>query len=626
MKNLLTRNIVNLLLGLFVISTIVSCEKDDLQDKDSIEIPARTADAESGNLKASISPASGSTLTSSSVTFSWNHPGGYYWIDLGTTAGGDDIFTNSNYFQTKKYTVDNLPSNGVVYLRLWYYYNYRWAYNDYTYTMNVGGASNEITPANGSTLSESSVLFSWTHAADSYRLYVGTTAGQEDIYSSGNISAKSHTIKNIPQSGTVYVRLWLNINNSWSEKYDYTYTAQTGSSTGTKDFILTAVNDGLDQSDMDDFASGLTRLNYTQVLKNVNVSTSQLKDYMGRSIKTLYHTGHGNSGYIATSDNGLSVSSLTSVSVENLIVATCLTMKDKAWKNKFSGRTENIMGYTNYSYDNIDNEVAKDFTAKLGNGKTYLQAWYESNNTQSNLSDRWCCYSRSGSNIIEYSAVSGNSPKTGSSFYSLANGKVLVSNAISKITKSSSLPVNYTYSASTDQMVSEVSKEFGELEGCSISQQNAVEKAQNWVSSQSGFSQVEFDEVVRLSADEAVIGYQVRFKRVVNSLSVRGNELTDYISLLVTDNNIATTQYHWSTITKSSVKSAVNVLSANEAINVAADAMASSYKGDVLKITQVEECLGYKLNSGTSSLVPAYEFISEDGLSIVIDAATGHIL
>ena len=57
------------------------------------------------------------------------------------------------------------------------------------------------------------------------------------------------------------------------------------------------------------------------------------------------------------------------------------------------------MGYTNYSYDNIDNTIVNDMVDKLESGKSYLQAWYESNNAESNLSDRWCCYSQTASGV-----------------------------------------------------------------------------------------------------------------------------------------------------------------------------------------------------------------------------------
>lgn len=628
MKKAFVKKVVNSVLCLFLISMIIGCDQSDNGDSPNNKAPSSPGSpgiVDIGITKSSITPASGSTITSNTHTFSWDHSGTYHFVRVGTSVGGSNIYESPDSFSEKSITINNLPDSGTIYFRLYSYVNSSWENVDYTYTMSVGG----ITPANGSTLTESSTVFSWTHSADYYCVYLGTSQGAYDLYDSGTISSQSHTVQNIPSSGTVYLRIWLYSNGSWSQKYDYTYTASAGG--GTKDFIISAVyNDGLDQSDMDDFGNGLIGLGYTRHTRDTNAYTSELKDYIETSVKTYYHTGHGSQTTISTYDGYLYNSQVTTVSVENFIVATCLNLYDRSWKNKFSSRTQNIMGYTKISYDFADNRVATKMIAELGNGKSYLQAWYEANIIESSLADRWCSYSRSGSSIVEYSAASGTTPSrsfASNNYTSFANGKVLVSSDIFKITKSVGFLSIASYSAKEDQLASKVSQNINTLSKCNISKNQAIDKAQNWVSLKGTFNQIELDKVTSLYADNTVIGYQVRFKRVINSLSVRGNNINDYVSLLVTDNGIVTINYHWSSITPSLTKNSIKVMSPQKAIGLSADAIGARLKGDKLKIIKAVQCLGYKINAkGANTLVPAYEFISESGLGIVIDASTGNIL
>ena len=82
------------------------------------------------------------------------------------------------------------------------------------------------TPPPGSTLAGSSQTFTWNAGTDvsSYSLWVGTTKGKNDIYTSPATTATSLNVTNIPTQGkTVYVRLRSYINGAWQYN-DYTYT------------------------------------------------------------------------------------------------------------------------------------------------------------------------------------------------------------------------------------------------------------------------------------------------------------------------------------------------------------------------------------------------------------------
>jgi len=83
------------------------------------------------------SPAPGTTLTGSSVTFTWTAGAGAtaYWIDAGSTPGGNQYFQSTNLGNVLTTTVSGLPTNGsTVYITLYSLVNGQWLNNQYTYT------------------------------------------------------------------------------------------------------------------------------------------------------------------------------------------------------------------------------------------------------------------------------------------------------------------------------------------------------------------------------------------------------------------------------------------------------------------------------------------------------------
>ena len=81
-----------------------------------------------------------------------------------------------------------------------------------------------ISPAPGSTLAGPSTTFTWTTGSgvSSYYLWIGTTAGGNDLYQAG-ISGTSTTVTLPTNGATIYVRLWSVINGGL-QYHDYTYT------------------------------------------------------------------------------------------------------------------------------------------------------------------------------------------------------------------------------------------------------------------------------------------------------------------------------------------------------------------------------------------------------------------
>ena len=132
-------------------------------------------------------------------------------------------------------TVNGLPTNGsTVYVTLNSLVGGAWLNNAYTYTADSAAAGGIITtPTPGSTLSGSSVTFSWTAGAgaSAYWLVVGSTAGGTNYYSS-ELSGLTATVNGLPTNGsTVYVTLYSLIGGAWAPNA-YTYTAVTAAAGG----------------------------------------------------------------------------------------------------------------------------------------------------------------------------------------------------------------------------------------------------------------------------------------------------------------------------------------------------------------------------------------------------------
>src|SRR5208282_357272 len=186
------------------------------------------------------SPSPGSTLSGSSVTFNWTAGTGAtaYWLDIGGAAGGNNYYSSGNLGNVLTATVNGLPTNGgPVNVTLYSLVSGQWLSNAYTYTaFNAAATAGVITsPANGSTLSGSSVIFKWTAGAgaSAYWMEVGSAAGGNNYYSSGNLgNVLTTTVNGLPTDGsTVYVTLYSLISGGWTPNA-YTYTAYNAAAAG----------------------------------------------------------------------------------------------------------------------------------------------------------------------------------------------------------------------------------------------------------------------------------------------------------------------------------------------------------------------------------------------------------
>jgi hypothetical protein len=178
-------------------------------------------------------PPNNSTLTDSTVIFEWSAgtTANAYWIDIGSVAGGNNYYSSGNLGTAQTVTVNGLPIDGsTIYVTLYSQVADAWMPNAYIYTaFNAAAGAGAITaPANGSTLAGGTVTFNWTAGtnASAYWVDVGSTAGRNDYYSSGNLGdVLATTVSGLPSNGsTVYVTLYSLVDSVWIPNA-YAYTA-----------------------------------------------------------------------------------------------------------------------------------------------------------------------------------------------------------------------------------------------------------------------------------------------------------------------------------------------------------------------------------------------------------------
>ncbi|MDR4506283.1 MAG: exo-alpha-sialidase [Candidatus Scalindua sp.] len=200
-----------------------------------------------GVIPGMISPAPGSTLSGATETFSWSANGANvskWWLYIGSSSGGNDIYDSGLLGKSTSDTVSGLPTDGsMVYVRLFYKIGTdKYREIDYTYTACTGNTGGGVipgmtSPAPGSTLSGATETFSWSANGanvSKWWLYIGSSSGGNDIYDSGLLGkSTSDTVKGLPTDGSmVYVRLFYKIGTDKYREIDYTYTAHTGNTGG----------------------------------------------------------------------------------------------------------------------------------------------------------------------------------------------------------------------------------------------------------------------------------------------------------------------------------------------------------------------------------------------------------
>ncbi len=205
---------------------------------------AQTVYVGNGNPNQSVGiyfPLSPSTLPGTSTTFRWFPvAGANYWVDIGSTQGGNNYYQSGNIGTVLSLTVNNLPSDGSpVWVTWWYLINGSWSYIEYQYT--AAGPGQITSPTNGSTLTGGSEQFTWSAGSGTqFWLTAGDSPGGNDYYNSGNLGdVQTVMVTGLPTDGSqVYVTLFSYAGGQWVYTQD-TYTAY---SEGTLAVITSPVN------------------------------------------------------------------------------------------------------------------------------------------------------------------------------------------------------------------------------------------------------------------------------------------------------------------------------------------------------------------------------------------------
>ncbi len=197
-----------------------------------------------------ISPIDGSTLTSTTETFSWEDVGAKEFLLSVSDYQGNTIYSNLLPGTTTSKTLTNLPNDGHeirVSLSTKYHRNFVGS-NNYTYTSftDLNNLSSEIiSPANNSTLKNlRGQGFSWKDipAATEYHLSIGTSIGGTDLYSASQGLNTYKMITNLPTDGSkIFIRISSKINNVWRHS-DSTAITYKKPSAANKSEITSPVN------------------------------------------------------------------------------------------------------------------------------------------------------------------------------------------------------------------------------------------------------------------------------------------------------------------------------------------------------------------------------------------------
>jgi hypothetical protein len=185
-----------------------------------------------------LSPVPGSTLPSTTATFTWTVD--YFdtasWLYAGTVPGSSDLYNSGNLGSRTSVTVNGLPANGrAFYVRLWTFHFSGWSYRDFTYlaSSQTSQRKSEIaSPTPGSTFSGTTATITWGGGSGvvDQRLVVGNARGAADVFDSAWLGRVSSTVaRNLPTDGRVlYVRLFSQFTND-TQFSDYIYFAQSPS-------------------------------------------------------------------------------------------------------------------------------------------------------------------------------------------------------------------------------------------------------------------------------------------------------------------------------------------------------------------------------------------------------------
>ncbi|MGA1826564.1 MAG: DNRLRE domain-containing protein, partial [bacterium] len=415
---------------------------------------------------------------------------------------------------------------------------------------------------------------------------------------------------------------------------------------GAGHFTTTSGTTDLNYADAVAFATEYKKLGHTHDKYVRKITKNGLKNILAANRLFNYHSGHGDEGgLIMCTDGNLFASDLeNSVQVQYSIFATCITLKTKDWYYALGSNAKMVMGFTKIIWDDSALTMAKEFNKHLSNGETYLQAWYKTNSTMKDHQDRWATYVKEGSKVVLYSAASGNIPR-----YSLNGTPVVLSDQVTvdnillnewnntiTFDRSFQVPVVEEMAIPLERNLLErnLLQDTWPTNRSYITAEEAKTIALNALDNYSKLPDgAELDAVIPIQKCDSsnvcfTVAYQVYFTQQYNGLNLRSNSMADYVSVLVNDNGIVSTDLTWSQVTPldDTILERSTMLTVGKALATAAESI-SDVSREPVNIVTYETVYGISTDvDDERTLVPAYEFIGNDGERFVVSAVTGKLL
>ncbi|HVL68448.1 MAG TPA: fibronectin type III domain-containing protein [Vicinamibacterales bacterium] len=175
------------------------------------------------------SPAAGAAV-GAMQTFRWDAGVGAsaYWLDVGTTPGGYDIF-HGYVGSAREWTVAGIPlTGGPIWVRLRSLVDGAYRSRDHQFA-TPSAAARIVSPAETSTLPGPTATFTWDAGigAQFYWVNVGSVAGGYEYYSNFVGATRAVTVHGLPLDGRpVWVRLLSYINGEY-QAVDHRFVAAT---------------------------------------------------------------------------------------------------------------------------------------------------------------------------------------------------------------------------------------------------------------------------------------------------------------------------------------------------------------------------------------------------------------
>lgn len=225
-------------------------------------------------------------MTNLNVSWSAAPGANCYVLYVGTTLGSNNVYT-STQLTTTSVTIPLLAPATTYYLRIFTNISGAWYTSDSSF-QTANGIARVTSPSNGAFQLDPSnpISITWTTTPDatSYFLYIGTTLGGNDVYTSGT-TLKSSVSVQFGSSTTYYLRIFTQKGSAW-------YYTDSTLQTGRANAVVTSPTNG---------ATNISPVNPTQITWTTVPDAIAYYLYVGTTLGgTDVYTNGGTTGNSAT--------------------------------------------------------------------------------------------------------------------------------------------------------------------------------------------------------------------------------------------------------------------------------------------------------------------------------------